>query len=457
MNKKGFPNDFIWGCASAAYQIEGAAFEDGKGPSIWDTFSHTPGKTFNAHTGDVACDAYHRYEEDLDLMTELGITHYRFSISWPRVLPLGRGAVNPSGLDYYKRLVNACLERGIEPWITLYHWDLPQALQEEGGWLNRETAYAFAEYTQVIVTHFKDTVKRYITLNEPQCVIGLGHGYCNHAPGILLTPEKMFLAWHHMMLAHGLSCQEIRKQIPDAYIGVSSTGNLYYPDEHIFPTPPEVMAASFQSEPASTNSGWFFNHQWFLDPVCSGHYPDDPQSPWTAYIKSIPVEDYTIIAQPLDFIALNIYNGHEMTRASNGVFRVCEKYPGFPRTALKWPVTPEVLYWGPRLIYERYHLPIVISENGLSCNDKIYLDGKVHDADRIDFLHRYLLELRKATEDEIPVLGYLHWAFTDNFEWHSGYDDRFGLIYIDYRNQRRIPKDSAFWYKDVILHNGNNL
>lgn len=450
-----FPKDFMWGTASASYQIEGGAYEDGKGLSIWDTFSHIPGKIFGGHTGDVACDAYHRYEEDLDIMASLGIKHYRFSISWPRILPNGTGEINEKGLEYYDKVVDGCLARGIEPWITLYHWDLPQALQDLGGWNNRDTAYAFAKYTEIVAAHFKGRVKRFMTFNEPQCIVGLGHGFANHAPGIPLEANEMFVLWHHVMLAHGLGCQALRAHIPDAIIGVASTGNLSYPNEQLEKTPEEVLTQTFTTD--TSEAGWFFNHQWFLDPLCFGHYPEDVTSPWYALGKAVSKEDLAIIAQPLDFIALNIYNGHEMGRGEDGVFHVLSKYPGYPRTALKWPVTPEVLYWGPRLIHERYQLPIVISENGLSCNDKIYLDGKVHDPDRIDFLHRYLRELRRACEDNIPVIAYLHWSFTDNFEWYSGYDDRFGIVYMDYRNQQRIPKDSAYWYKEVIKENGENL
>ena len=452
-----FPENFMWGTASAAYQIEGAPSEDGKSPSIWDTFSHIPGKTYNGHTGDIACDAYHLYETDLNLMHNLGIRHYRFSIAWSRILPDETDNVNPAGLDYYDRLVDGCISRGIEPWITLYHWDLPQYLQDQGGWQNRKTAYAFAKYSDLVASHFKGRVSHFITINEPQCIVGMGHGFGNHAPGILLSPEDMFTVWHDLMLAHGLACRAIRKHIPDAMIGAASTGNLAYPDRKTKDIPQEARDASFLSLPASENPGWFFNHQWFLDPICLGHYPEDPHSPWAEPSRNIPKEDLKTIAQPLDFIALNIYNGHEMCLDEHGRYQIAEKYPGYPRTALKWPVTPEVLYCGPRLIYDRFHLPMIISENGLSCNDKIYLDGKVHDPDRIDFLHRYLIELRQACAEGIPVLAYLHWAFTDNYEWHSGYEERFGLVYIDYRNQERIPKDSAYWYQETILANGENL
>lgn len=510
-----FTKDFIWGAASASYQIEGGAFEDGKGPSIWDQFSHTPGKTFGGHTGDVAADAYHRFEEDLDLMQQLGIRHYRFSISWPRVFPKGtadgnsrnprNGAaesspenlpgLNPAGIAYYDKVVDGCLARGITPWITLYHWDLPLALYENGGWLNRETAYHFADYAAYIAAHFRGRVNRYITINEPQCAIGLGMGLGTHAPGLQLGDKDLFKAWHHLLLAHGLAVRAIRDAVPDSVIGVASTGALTYLTEatctqlaeatgaqlteagYLKNTPAALADAAFVSLPADQNPGYFFNHQWFLDPVFLGHYPDDPEHPWTAFAGSVSAEDMEIIASPIDFAGLNIYNGHEMVPADTAPAAgtsqnisddtgpscgtlpcvLAEKYPGYPRTALKWPVTPEILYWGPRLIYERYGKPVCIMEDGQSCNDRIFLDGKVHDPDRIDFLHRYLRELRKAVEDGIPVQAYFHWALTDNFEWNSGYDERFGLIYIDYRDQRRIPKDSAFWYAKVIETNGDLL
>ena len=453
----GFPKDFVWGAASASYQIEGGAFEDGRGLSIWDSFSHTPGKTFNGHTGDEACDAYHRFEEDLEIMASCGIKNYRFSISWPRVIPAGAGEINEKGLSYYDKVVDGCLDRGITPWITLYHWDLPLELYYRGGWLNRDTAKAFEEYARLIARHFKGRVTNYMTLNEPQCTVGLGHGSAEHAPGTLLNDDDMFRSWHHLLLAHGLAVAAIREEIPDASIGLASTGALSYTAKKDISTPEDLRLAAFVSLPKAQNPAWYFNHQWFLDPVCLGHYPDDPEAPWTSCLKDVDPEDLKVIHTALDFIGLNIYNGNELVPGEDGHYHYAEKYRGYPRTALKWPVTPEVLYWGPRLIYERYHLPIYITENGQSCNDRIFLDGKVHDPDRIDFLHRYLRELKAASEDGIPVDGYFQWSLTDNFEWYSGYDDRFGLIYIDYRNQKRIPKDSLAWYSEVVKQNGDNL
>jgi len=453
----GFSKDFIWGAASASYQTEGGYNEDGKGLSIWDEFTHQPGNVYNNQNGDTAADAYHRFEEDLDLMQEFGIRNYRFSISWPRVLPEGTGKINYAGLDYYDRMIDGCLERGIVPWITLYHWDLPLALYEKGGWLERGTAEAFGEYSRVIAEHFAGRVTNFITINEPQIAIGLGMITGIHAPGLKLNPEQSFRAWHNILLAHGISAQAVRSAVPGCNIGIASTGWLPYIHEHTGKTPTDLADAAFLTSGSLENSQYFFNHHWFLDPVCKDCYPEDPHHPWYELSRNIPAEELDLIHQVPDFTGLNIYNGSRMKLETDGSCRFTDDYPGYPRTSLKWPVTPEVFYWGPRLIYERYGLPVYITEGGQACNDRIYLDGKVHDADRIDFLHRYLIELRDASDDDVPVKGFFHWSLTDNLEWHSGYDDRFGLIYIDYRDLRRIPKDSAYWYQTVIADNGSSL
>ena len=453
---RGFPRDFIWGAASASYQTEGGAFEDGKGPSIWDVFSHEPGRIADGHTGDTACDGYHRFEEDLDLLQRLAIPNYRFSVSWPRVIPEGTGRVNEAGLAYYERLIDGCLARGITPWLTLYHWDLPQALQEKGGWLNRETASAFRAYTEVIVRRFQGKVRHFITINEPQIIVGLGHAAGLHAPGLCLTARETFTCWHHLLLAHGLAAETIRSICPEAQIGISSTGSVGYLQDHPEITPQALadftfhtpMTESMDGSSAGPADNFWFNHQWFLDPVCRGAYPDDPVSPWSEPAKKISPADLAVICQPLDFIGLNVYNGTELDPGQD--FRPAKRYPGYPRTSLKWPVTPPVIYWACRLVHERYGLPVIVTENGQGCHDRIFRDGLVHDPDRIDFLTSYLEELALACRDGIPVKGYFHWSLTDNLEWHSGYDDRFGLIYIDYRNQQRIPKDSACWYGDLI-------
>ena len=451
----GFAKDFLWGAASASYQIEGAPCEDGKCASIWDAFSHQEGKIYGGHNGDVACDAYHRYGEDLDLLQSLGIRNYRLSLSWCRVMP-SPGQINEKGLAYYDRVVDGCLERGIEPWITLYHWDLPQRLQEAGGWRSRATAEEFALYAQAVARHFKGRVRRFFTLNEPQCAAGLGYMTGEHAPGLTLPVQDAFPVWHHLMQAHGKAALALRQEMPGVLVGLASTGKLGYLAAHEKEVPRALSDYSFHTEPGG-GSDVYFNHHWALDPVCEGHYPDDSASPWAKLAERVSDSDLDEVHQRPDFLGLNIYNGHEVAIDDAGKATVVPRYAGYPRTAIDWPVTPQVLYWGPRQVYERYGLPIVISENGLSCTDTVSLDGKVHDPGRIDFLHRYLLELQAAARDGADIAGYLHWALTDNFEWANGYKERFGLIYIDYRDGKRIPKDSARWYAQVVRSNGESL
>lgn len=445
-----FPKNFIWGAASSAYQTEGAFDEDGKGRSIWDDFCGFKDVITNNGTGEIACDAYHRFAEDVALMKQLHLKAYRFSLSWPRILPEGRGTVNEAGLAFYDALVDLLLENGIEPIITLYHWDMPSAVHAQGGWLNRDTIYAFEEYSAVVARHFAERVKTYIPLNEQQCFVSLGFEWGIHAPGLRLPPEEVFTCVHHSLLAQGLSIKALRENSPaSVQIGSASTGRLCYPSEDT----PALCDAAEKSSFVVSGEDWLFSHNLFLDPLILGRYPESDVAGFNEFAATVSDEDWQIIKQPVDFIGLNIYNGHLVDENGDDI----EKYQGFPRTAMKWPVTPEVLRFGPRWIYNRYGLPVMITENGQSCNDRIFLDGQVHDADRIDFLHRYLIELGKACDDGVPVTGYLHWSLTDNFEWHNGYDERFGLVYIDYPTQRRIVKDSARWICEVAATNGLNI
>ena len=442
-----FPKDFVWGAASSSYQIEGAFDQDGKGLSIWDVFCRKPGAIKNGDTGDVACDSYRLYKRDVEMLTQLGAKAYRFSISWPRILPDGTGAVNQKGLDYYDALVDLLLEKGITPHITLYHWDLPQTLQDRGGWLNRDTAKAFAEYAGLVVHHLGERVRHYTTLNEPQCFIGLGYGSGLHAPGLQLPLEQQLTCMHNALLAHGLGCKAIRQQSPaGVQVGIASTGRVCYPS---FDTPERRKAARAATFAVSEND-WSFTHNWFLDPALLGHYPENAPGALGRFAAQAAADDLAIIHQPLDFLGINLYNGHEVDE--NGAY--IPRYPGFPRTSLKWPVTPEAIRFGCLWLYERYGLPIYITENGQACNDRIFLDGAVHDPDRIDFLHRYLLALEKAMQEGALVKGYFHWSLMDNFEWHNGYDERMGLFYTDFVTQRLIPKDSATWYANLIRQNG---
>ena len=440
-----FPDDFVWGAASAAYQIEGYDLEDGGGASIWRAFTHTPGKIAYGDTGDIACDSYHRYPEDIALLKELGAKAYRFSTSWSRIDPKGDGCWNEAGLAYYDKVVDLCLANGIEPYMTLYHWELPQALEDLGGWQEEDTARRFGRFAGMMAARFKGRVKHYFTLNEPQCTTSLGYQQGLHAPGKQLDLPALFRIHIHQMMAHGLALQAIRAADPGAVVGIASTGNLCYPETET----PENIEAARQATFATDPENWIFTHHWLLDPIVLGRFPDCSGTPLEPLVNQVSREQMAIIHTVPDMLGYNIYNGHEVRTAALG-YEFVPKYPGYPRTALKWPVTPEVLNWGVRFLQERYGLPGYITENGLSCNDRIYLDGKVHDPDRIDFLARYLTSLGRAVESGAQIRGYFQWALTDNLEWHSGYGDRFGLVYIDFPTGSRIPKDSFYWYQRTI-------
>lgn len=460
-----FDKNFLWGTASSSYQIEGAFAEDGKGLSIWDTFSNKPGNIAHDENGNKACDHYHRYRDDIALMKNLGIQAYRFSISWPRIFPDGivkdsDGNIhyNKAGLDFYDNIVNFCLENDIKPFITIYHWDLPQALEDKGGWLNRETAFIFADYAEFICEHFSDRVTNIATINEPQIISGLGYMLGLHAPGKKLDAVSVLSVIHHLALAHGLAVTKMRAVAKQPVkTGFSSTGNLCYPSTECNEDIDAARAECFNI----VKGNMTFNHTIFCDMTCLGRYPDivntelhlEPGLEKIGHYEELPFVkdcDIELIHQPIDYLGINVYNGHEINAAG-----YINKKPGSPRTALGWPVTPGVMNYGIRYLYERYNLPIYIFEDGLACNDIISLDGKVHDSNRIDFLTRYLTDLEKAYNAGVPILGYFHWSFTDNFEWHSGYDPRFGLVFVDYETQQRIPKDSAYWYSNLIRQSCN--
>ena len=446
-----YPKDFIWGVACASYQCEGGWDADGKGLNIWDEFCHDKagGHIRGGDTGDVACDSYHRFREDVALMKQHNIRAYRFSVSWARVIPDGDGAVNEAGLDYYSQLVDELLANGIEPMITLYHWDLPSALQDKGGWLNRDIVEAFGRYAGILAERFKGRVSKYMTLNEPQCAARLGYGVGVHAPGLKLSEEKVAQVFHHLCLSHSAAYRAIKAAAgEDTQVGVASCGGLYYP-EHDTPAGRE---AAYQATFDLSRDDWAFTFNIFLDPLCLKKYDASAPDCVKHFAATVDPADWDLMEKP-DFIGINVYNGHEVDDAGANVPR----YPGFPLTGCKWPVTPEVMHFGPLNIARRYGLPVYITENGQSCNDRVHMDGQVHDPERIDFLHRYLLELSKAVEEGLDLRGYLQWSFLDNFEWNSGYGERFGIVYVDYRTCQRIPKDSARWYAKVIETNGECL
>jgi len=448
-----FPEGFVWGAASSAYQIEGAADLDGKGASIWDVFTHKPGATFMGHTGDVACDNYHRYPQDIGLMRQIGLRAYRFSLSWARILPEGTGRVNEAGLAFYDRLVDGLLAAGIEPWVTLFHWDYPQALYRRGGWLNRESPDWFAEYTRVVVDRLSDRVTNWITINEPQIYLGPDHGDSCGAPGMRPTTHERLITAHHTLMSHGRAVQVIRAHAkkPPA-VGWAPIGRTKFPASE---RPEDVAAA--RSLTLGIVKSDFWNNRWFADPVVLGSYPEDGVRVYGAPMDFVKSGDMEAIRQPLDFYGVNIYDGERIRAGRDGEPEVIPPGPGWPQTAVRWFITPEALYWGPRFLYERYKLPIVVTENGMSGIDSVSLDGKVHDPQRIDYTQRYLLALRRAIADGVDIRGYFHWSIMDNFEWQQGYKERFGLIHVDFETQKRTLKDSARWYAGVIASNGADL
>ena len=448
---KQFPESFLWGVACASYQCEGAWNADGKGRSIWDDFCHDPGTPHIrfGDTGDVACDVYHRFREDIALMKAHGIRAYRFSVSWPRVIPDGDGPVNEAGLRFYDEMVDELLKNGIEPLITLYHWDLPSSLQDRGGWLNRKIIQAFGNYAELLAGHFKGRVKRFMTINEPQCVTILGYGNGQHAPGLQLSDEKLAQVFHILALSHSEAQRRIKAVAgEETQVGIVPCGRLCFPYEDT----PENREAAYQASFDLSRDRWGFTFNIILDSLILRRYDDSAPAAVKRFAATIPAEDWEQMETP-DFIGVNVYSGD----AVDAEGKPAGQYAGFPLTATKWLVTPEVLHYAPLNLYRRYGLPMMITENGQSCNDRIFLDGKVHDLERIDFLHRYLVELHKAIEEGAPVEGYMQWSFLDNFEWSEGYGERFGIIYVDYPTLRRIPKDSAAWYSSVIASNGGVL
>jgi len=451
-----FPRDFRWGAATAAYQIEGAATEDGKGPSVWDVFCKKPGAVFEGHTGDVACDHYHRYKEDVALMKKLGVNSFRFSISWPRILPAGVGKPNAKGFDFYSRLLDEILAAGIAPMCTLFHWDFPQALQDRGGWLNRDVAAWFGDYAALVAGKFGDRIEVWATQNEPQCFIGSGLLDGVHAPGEKLSCRDYLFAAHNAMRAHARAVQALRayaRNREGTTIGYVLATQTTQPATT---TPADIDAARWASFALHNRSQW--NNSWWVDPVLLGRYPEDGVKLYGKDMPKFKSTDLDEMRQPIDFLGLNIYSAATWRLGENALPQRVPLPPGYPRSAVDWQaITPAALYWGPRFFHERYKLPMAITENGLSTRDQIFLDGKVHDPQRIDYMNRSLLELARAIEEGLPITGYYAWSLLDNFEWADGYKQRFGLVYVDYQTLKRIPKDSFAWYREVIASGGKSL
>lgn len=447
-----FPEGFIWGTATAALQVEGAVREDGRGQSIWDVFSHTPGKTWLGQTPDNACDHYHRYKEDVAMMKAMGAQAYRFSVSWPRVIPEGQGTVETKGLDFYSRLVDELLANGVTPWLTLYHWDLPYELHCRGGWLNPDIPNWFADYTRVVIEALSDRVHHWITINEPQCFVGLGYERGEHAPGYKLPFPELLRIGHNVLLAHGRSVQTIRQYSRQpALIGLAPHAISKIPASD---DPKDVEAArnrmfSFQK------TSW--SNTWWLDPIFLGHYPEDMLVACAGEMPRIARGDMETIAQPLDFFGVNLYAGSYVKAGKDGHPEDLPWSPNIPLNAFKMVMTPETHYWSSKFYYERYAKPIAITESGMSNVDCVSLDGGVHDPERIDYNARCLRAFHQAGQEGVPIMAYFHWSLLDNFEWAEGYKERLGLLHVNLETQERIWKDSAYWYRDVIASHGERI
>ncbi len=444
-----FPTNFLWGAATSSYQIEGAALEDGKGRSIWDVFCEKPHAIAQKANGITACDHYHRYQEDVNIMAEMGLQAYRFSFSWPRVLPKGMGESNEKGLDFYDKLIDALLEKNIQPWATLYHWDMPFEIYAKGGWLNRDISDWFAEYAQLLARKFGDRVKNWATFNEPQVFILLAHKHCIHAPGHEYSNRELLRSHHHVLLAHGKAVKVLRENVTESFIGfVNATQPV-----GVVTNSSEDLNAAHQFFFSEKNPA-LFNAAWYNDPIVFGKYPEDSQGKFTDCMESIQSGDMEIISSPIDFIGCNTYDTPTLVKTDNmGETVKVMKKPGEARTAINWGINSKSLYWASYHMYKRYKLPIYITENGISNLDWVHDDGKVHDPQRIDYLKTHLRYLNQAIHDGIDIRGYFQWSLMDNFEWARGYEERFGLIHVDFETLKRTPKDSYYWYSELIKRN----
>jgi beta-glucosidase len=440
-----FPEKFLWGAATASYQVEGAVHEGGRGRTIWDTFSHTPGMTVHGDTGDIADDFYHLFPEDIQLMKEIGLQSFRFSVAWSRIFPDGSGGPNQAGIDFYNRLVDALLAAGIAPFCTLYHWDLPQKLQDQGGWENRDTAKAFADYAGFTAGFLSDRVKQFMTMNEMRSFVELGYGQGVHAPGLRLDAKRLAQLTHYVVLAHGLSVQAIRATAKaGVQVGIADNVQACTP---IIEDPIHIEAARRAMREQNA---------MYLTVLQEGRYTDHYLQTLGTNAPKFTLEEMDIIRTSMDFVGLNIYQP-TYVRADNSQkgYEIVSPPPSFPHMDSSWLyVGPEVLYWTPKLVHEIWKIDaIYITENGASSNDQVAADGQIYDSDRIMYLRNYMTQLRRAISGGVPVKGYFLWSVLDNFEWADGYKKRFGIVYVDFSTQKRTPKLSATYYKEVIMDN----
>jgi beta-glucosidase len=437
------PQGFLWGCATAAYQIEGGANEDGRGPSVWDIFSHTPGKTYQGDTGDIADDSYHLYKEDVRLLKNLGVATYRMSISWSRVFPSGKGQPNPKGLDYYNRVVDELLANNITPYITLFHWDLPAALP--GGWQSRDTSKAFAEYAAYVTKHLSDRVHHWMTTNEFSCFTDLGYKEGRFAPGLKLPPAQVNQIRHNAILAHGLGVQAIRANTPSGtQVGLAENASIYVP---VIETPEHIEAARKATRDGSAP---------FLTTLMEGKYPSTYLEREAANAPKAEPGDMEAIGSKLDFVGLNVYTADyvEADGSAQG-YAIVPRPASYPHMSASWiNVAPECAYWTIRNVSDLWHPPaIFISENGCSSDDVPNAEGRIEDTDRVMYLRNHITNVQRAAAEGYPIKGYFLWSLLDNFEWGDGYSKRFGIHYVDFKTLKRTPKLSAEWYRNVIARN----
>jgi beta-glucosidase len=440
-----FPAGFVWGAATAAAQIEGAARADGKGESIWDRFATLPGKIKGGDTPELACDQYHRYEADADLMRELGIRHYRLSIAWPRVFPDGTGPLNARGLEFYDRLIDALLARQITPWVTLFHWDLPQKLEDHGGWLVRDTAVAFAHYAETVVKRLADRVKHWFTVNEIPCFIGYGYGDGRFAPGRIVDGKSLNQAYHHALLAHGSGVRAVRDH--------GGTGAVVGLVHNHLPAPP-IPVIETEDDIDAARAVYERENRHLMEALFRGRYADAFLDEEGDDAPLVADGDFDLISSPMDFLGLNLYAGRFVRAGVDGLPEVLDFPRQYPRGDLSWlQVTPQVIYWAVRFAVEIFGAPAVyITENGAAYADEPS-GGEVVDLDRREYLRNHLIALHRAIADGYDVRGYFAWSLLDNFEWAEGYSKRFGLVRVDYETQKRTTKLSGQWYSDVIREN----
>jgi beta-glucosidase len=440
-----FPKGFLWGSATASYQVEGAVHEGGRGPSIWDTFSHTRGKTANGDTGDVADDFYNRYPQDIAMMKEMGLKTFRFSVAWSRIFPSGKGQPNQAGLDFYNRMVDALLAAGIQPYCTLYHWDLPQGLEDAGGWQNRDTAKAFADYAGYTAGKLSDRVKHFMTMNEIRSFVELGYRVGIHAPGLKLDRKELAQLNHYVVLAHGMSVQAIR--------AAAKAGTKVGIADNVAATTPVIETAEHV---AAAHKAMREENAMFMTVVQEGRYTDLYLKRLGADAPKFTAEELKIIGSPMDFVGLNIYTAtYVRADDSEKGYEVVRAPDSYPHMYSSWlTIGPEALYWAPKLVADIWKVKeMYITENGASSEDRLAADGHVYDTDRVMYLRNYLTQLHRAIGEGIPVRGYFLWSLLDNYEWADGYEKRFGITYVDFKTQKRTPKLSAVFYKQVIAEN----